>query len=102
MAIAFGLVGFADDYVKVKRGRNPGLTIMQKSIAEVAIMGLYLYTLSTAELYVYTFVGVRDIGIFYWIIGVIAIYCTVNAVNFTDGIDGLAPPSLQLPVSALR
>lgn len=91
MAIAFGLVGFADDYVKVKRGRNLGLTIMQKSIAEVAIMGLYLYTLSTAgATYVFIpFVGVRDIGIFYWIIGVIAIYCTVNAVNFTDGIDGL-------------
>jgi len=91
MAIAFALVGFADDYIKVKRGRNLGLTIMQKSIAQVIIMGLYLYTLSSVgATYIYIpFVGVRDIGIFYWILGVLAIYCTVNAVNFTDGIDGL-------------
>jgi phospho-N-acetylmuramoyl-pentapeptide-transferase len=91
MAIAFALVGFADDYIKVKRGRNLGLTIMQKSIAQVIIMGLYLYTLSSVgATYIYIpFVGVRDIGIFCWILGVLAIYCTVNAVNFTDGIDGL-------------
>ena len=91
MAIAFALVGFADDFIKVKRGRNLGLTIMQKSIAQVIIMGLYLYTLSSVgATYIYIpFVGVRDIGIFYWILGVLAIYCTVNAVNFTDGIDGL-------------
>ncbi|HPP68897.1 MAG TPA: phospho-N-acetylmuramoyl-pentapeptide-transferase, partial [Clostridiales bacterium] len=74
-----------------KRGSNLGLTIMQKSIAQVIIMGLYLYTLSSVgATYIYIpFVGVRDIGIFYWILGVLAIYCTVNAVNFTDGIDGL-------------
>lgn len=91
MAFAFALIGFADDYIKVAKKRNLGLTIPQKTIAQIIVMGGYLATLRTAgATYIYfPFFGNLDLKWFFWIVGAAVIYCTVNAVNFTDGIDGL-------------
>ncbi len=91
MALGFGAVGFADDYVKVVKKRNLGLTIKQKTIAQVLIILGYLGSLYAAgATYMFVpFVGNIDMGYFFWFFGVFVIYCTVNAVNFTDGIDGL-------------
>lgn len=91
MAFAFALIGFADDYIKVAKKRNLGLTIPQKTIAQIIVMGGYLATLRTVgATYIYfPFFGNLDLKWFFWIIGAAVIYCTVNAVNFTDGIDGL-------------
>ncbi len=91
MAFAYALIGFADDYIKVVKKRNLGLTIKQKSVAQIVVMGSYLYSLHIAgATYVFIpFFGNVDLGWFFWVLGPVVMYCTVNAVNFTDGIDGL-------------
>ncbi len=91
MAFCFALIGFVDDYIKVVKKRNLGLTVLQKTIAQIVVMGGYLGTLYAAgATYVYLpFAGNIELGLFFWVLGVIVLYCTVNAVNFTDGVDGL-------------
>ncbi|MDR1629578.1 MAG: phospho-N-acetylmuramoyl-pentapeptide-transferase [Oscillospiraceae bacterium] len=92
MAIAYSLIGLADDYIKVVKKRNLGLTIKQKSIAQVLVIGVYLGTLYYAgarHMYL-PFIGSVEMNpIVFTVFGAITMYCTVNAVNFTDGIDGL-------------
>ncbi|MBR5427879.1 MAG: phospho-N-acetylmuramoyl-pentapeptide-transferase [Clostridia bacterium] len=91
MAVAYALVGFTDDYIKVVKKRNLGLTIPQKSVMQILIMGVYLGTMySRGATYVYLpFVGNIELGWGSLILGLAVMYCTVNAVNFTDGVDGL-------------
>lgn len=93
MAVGFGLIGFADDYIKIVKKRNLGLTILQKTVAQVLVMGAYLtslYMSMNRSPYMFIpFVGNRQIGFWFWILGVCVIYAAINAVNFTDGIDGL-------------
>lgn len=91
MALAFGLIGFADDYIKVAKKRNQGLSIVQKTIAQILVIGAYLFALHhSGATYIFVpFYGNVETGFFFWIIGAAALYATVNAVNFTDGIDGL-------------
>lgn len=91
MAVGFGLIGFADDYIKVVKKRNLGLTIAQKSVAQILLMLAYLGALyMSGNTYMsIPFVGNVDLGFFFWVFGLIVMYATVNAVNFTDGVDGL-------------
>ena len=93
MALMVGLVGVADDYIKVVKKRNLGLSIVQKSIAQVVICAGYLTSLFLAmgkDPYMFVpFIGKVDLGIWFWVLGVCVIYGAINAVNFTDGIDGL-------------
>lgn len=93
MAVGFGIIGFADDYIKVVKKRNLGLTILQKTIAQILVMGAYLTSLFLSmgkKPYMYIpFVGNVEMGIFFWIFGIAVLYAAINAVNFTDGIDGL-------------
>ena len=91
MAFGFGLIGFADDYIKVVKKRNLGLTITQKSVAQIALMLAYLgalYMSGNTFMHI-PFVGSVDLKWFFWFFGMAVIYLTVNAVNFTDGVDGL-------------
>ncbi|MEG1614745.1 MAG: phospho-N-acetylmuramoyl-pentapeptide-transferase, partial [Oscillospiraceae bacterium] len=93
MALTFGIIGFIDDYIKVVKKRNLGLTAMQKTVLQLLTCGGYLSSLALVETpYMFIpFVGNREywlLPIFY-LFGIIVIYATVNAVNFTDGIDGL-------------
>lgn len=93
MALMFGLVGFADDYIKVVKKRNLGLSIIQKSVLQLVICGGYLASLYLAmgkDPYMYIpFIGNVGLGFWFWILGICVIYGAINAVNFTDGIDGL-------------
>ncbi len=91
MALGFGIIGFADDYIKVVKKRNLGLTITQKSVAQILLMLAYLGALyMSGNTYMsIPFAGNVDLKWFFWIFGMAVIYATVNAVNFTDGIDGL-------------
>ncbi len=91
LAIGLGLVGFADDYIKVVKKRNLGLTEIQKTIPQVILIIGYLATLSMNGLTYMNipFVGAVDLKWFFWIFGIAVIYGAVNAVNFTDGVDGL-------------
>ncbi len=92
MAIGFGIIGFLDDYIKVAKKRNLGLTILQKTVLQIIVMLGYLATLyfndPTGSMFI-PFFGMVQTRIFFWVIGIAVIYCTTNAVNFTDGVDGL-------------
>ncbi len=92
MAAAYGAIGFIDDYVKVAKKRNLGLTPPQKLILQFAVAGAYLFTMymfgEDTKTYI-PFYGMLDIGILYYPISAILIVGIVNAVNLTDGIDGL-------------
>lgn len=92
MALGFAFIGFLDDYIKVVKKRNMGLTILQKTVLQIVLMVGYLLTLyindPTGSMFI-PFVGMIETRIFFWAIGIAVIYCTTNAVNFTDGIDGL-------------
>ena len=92
MAVGFGVVGFLDDYISIKKHRNLGLTEIQKLILQFIIVGAYLLSVAlaggTTET-VIPFLGPVDLGFFYYILAAVFIVGMVNAVNFTDGIDGL-------------
>ena len=92
MAVAFGAIGFMDDYIGIVKKRNLGLTEKQKLVLQFAVAIAYFASLglsgdSTATLI--PFVGQVDLGFFYYILAAILLVGLVNAVNFTDGIDGL-------------
>ena len=93
MALGYGLLGFIDDYTKVVRKQNEGLTAKQKLVGQILLAIMFLVglhfsgTLSTVL--VIPFVGQLDIGFFYYPLAVFIIVGASNAVNLTDGIDGL-------------
>lgn len=93
-AVGFGLIGFFDDYIKIAKKRNTGLTAMQKTVFQLILCILYIVTLSISNVISTVvnipFLGQLDFGWFYYPLVVAGIYFMVNAVNLTDGIDGLA------------
>ena len=92
----FGAVGFVDDYLKVVKKRNKGLSakgklIGQIVIATIAVSALMIDPEFSTKLSVPFFKNVRpDLGWFYLPFAVVVIVSTSNAVNLTDGLDGLA------------
>ena len=92
MAVAFGAIGFMDDYISILKKRNLGLTEKQKLVLQFAVAAAYFLSLGLAGEPTATtipFVGQLDLGWFYYILAAIVLVGLVNAVNFTDGIDGL-------------
>ncbi len=94
-SLIFGLIGFVDDFIGVKKKRNMGLTEIQKLLLQLAAAALYLVLLRrtghlTSELYIpFANVSVTIPWILYLILSIFIIVGTVNAVNLTDGVDGL-------------
>ncbi len=92
MAVCYGGIGFIDDYIKVVKKRNLGLTAIQKLIMQFSVVALYLAVMrllgDNTDIAV-PFVGMVDLGWFYYIIMGLVIVGITNAVNLTDGIDGL-------------
>ena len=103
LALVCGVIGFLDDFVKVKNKRNLGLTEIQKLVLQLAAAALFLILLRrtghlTGDLYIpFANVSVTIPWILYLILSVFIIVGTVNAVNITDGIDGLNT-SVTIPV----
>ena len=93
MAFGFGIIGFVDDYIKVVKKQNEGLTVIQKTLFQLVLSIGYIVTLClSSDQYMFIpFVGNIGYGspIIFGIFAICVIYATVNAVNFTDGIDGL-------------
>lgn len=94
--LGFGLVGFVDDYIKIFRGRSEGLRAFQKLVAQIGIalgIGLVFYASPgySTELSVPFFkTFTPDLGPFYIPFAILVIVGCSNAVNLTDGLDGLA------------
>ena len=104
LALIFGAIGCADDYVKVKKKRNLGLTAVQKLLLQLAAAVVFLSLMRfegslTPNLYV-PFLNVSIVlpWVVYLIFAAFVVVGTVNAVNITDGIDGLAS-SVTVPVA---
>lgn len=93
MALLFGFVGFVDDLIKVKKKQNEGLKPMQKIIMQVLIIAAFftshIIAGDTSTVITFPFLGQIDFGIFYYIVMGLGILYLVNAVNLTDGVDGL-------------
>ena len=94
MALIFGFIGFLDDYIKDVKKRNLGLNAKQKLIMQFFTAVAYLLSVylagDTSTTVIFPFFGQLDLGFFYYVIMILFILFLSNAVNLTDGIDGLA------------
>ncbi len=109
LTLSFGAVGFADDYLSLKRGKNLGLRARDKFFIQVLLAAGFMTWMAltasegiTTEIQVLpnsllnTFAAgkiVWNLGVLYYIIGGIMLIGFSNATNFTDGADGLASGS---------
>ncbi len=92
--VLYSLIGFLDDFLSLKRGKNEGLTVIQKFIGQIIValifFAIYMkYNGNTT--FVVTTLGINiELG---WLYGVFILLLLVgfsNAVNLTDGLDGLS------------
>lgn len=94
--LGFGFIGFLDDYIKVVMKRSEGLTPMQKMTGQIivtAIFAFYIINFTSVELSMlipFSDGKYLNLGIFTIPMMFIVMIGTVNGVNFTDGLDGLA------------
>jgi len=95
-ALMCGFIGWMDDYIKVVKKRNLGLTAKQKTALQLLATAAYLAALALGGMDStwIPFIGdvniASGVGLVFWPIAFVFIYYIVNAVNLTDGIDGLA------------
>ncbi len=103
LGLCFGLVGFLDDFCKLKYKRNLGLTALQKALLQMAVSAIYLYLLysqgiMTCDVYVPFFDTTFYLHpIVYIFFAMFVMVGCVNAVNLTDGVDGLCG-TVTIPV----
>ena len=97
-SIVFGMIGFFDDYQKIKLKNHIGISAKTRLIFQVLFSLIIVYFIESslsddiANTVNFPFLKnfVLDLGIFYYIVGIIVIVGSANAVNLTDGLDGLA------------
>jgi phospho-N-acetylmuramoyl-pentapeptide-transferase len=92
--LSYGLIGFIDDYLIIKRKNNIGLTEFQKIVGQLVIALITFYLLMKSghepQLYIYS-LGIKiHMAWFYGIFLLFILVASSNAVNITDGLDGLA------------
>ena len=94
-SLANGAIGIVDDLTKLKKKQNEGLTPRQKIVLQLTFAAAYialmkLYGVIDTSLYIPFFDVSVDLGILYYFFAILVCLGTVNCVNLTDGIDGLA------------
>lgn len=103
LALSFGAVGFVDDFTKLKKKQNEGLTSMQKLLLQLAVSALFLYimyrngSLSCALYIPFADVSFQVHPLVYIFFAMFVMLGCDNAVNLTDGVDGLCG-SVTIPV----
>ena len=103
LSLCFGLVGFLDDFFKIKHKQNLGLTSIQKFLLQLAVCAIYLYLMYKLQdmntVLTIPFVNVQFTihPIVYIFFAMFVMVGCVNAVNLTDGVDGLCG-SVTIPV----
>ncbi len=94
VSIAFSLIGFLDDFEKISHKQNLGLTPWQKIVFQVIVSLVYVILMEKygecGTAVRIPFIGMIDFGWFYYPLMIFCIVGIVNAVNLTDGLDGLA------------
>lgn len=102
LLLGHGLIGFIDDYIKVVMKRNLGLTAIQKFLMQFALAGAYVYYaehyIRSTTVWVPGVDIIVDLGWGYYVLAFLLLVGTTNAVNLTDGLDGLAA-SVTIPVT---
>ena len=96
--ISFGIIGFYDDFIKIKNNSSNGLRARNRIIIQIIISTIIVYLIQSnlsnsfsSSIYFPFFKNlVLDFGIFYFFIGIFIIIGSSNSVNLTDGLDGLA------------
>ena len=102
-ALVFGVIGFLDDYEKVKKKQNLGLTALQKFVLQLAAAVAFLMLmrfegLLSPNLYIpFVNISIPLSWPLYMVFAAFVVVGAVNAVNLTDGLDGLAT-SVTIPV----
>ena len=93
LTLGHAVIGFIDDYIKVVMKRNLGLTAKQKFLLQFILAGAYVYFAEThlqnTTLWVPLVNITFDFGWAYYALAFILLVGTTNAVNLTDGLDGL-------------
>lgn len=103
LAFSYGIVGFLDDFCKVKYKRELGLTAVQKSLLQMAVSAVFLYAMYRSgnmnmDLFIpFTAIRLQIHPLVYTFFAMFVTVGTVNAVNLTDGVDGLSS-SVTIPV----
>ena len=103
LSLCFGFVGFLDDFAKMKKKQNEGLTSIQKFMLQLAVSALFLYIMyrsgaMSTEMYIPFFhLSIPLHPIVYIFLSMFIMVGCDNAVNITDGVDGLSS-SVTLPV----
>ncbi len=92
--VLYAFIGFLDDFLSLKRGKNEGLTVVQKFIGQIIIAILFfaIYMKYNGNTYLtISTLGINiDLGWFYGVFILLLMVGFSNAVNLTDGLDGLA------------
>ena len=93
LTLGHAVIGFIDDYIKVVMKRNLGLTAKQKFLLQFILAGAYVYFAEThlqnTNLWMPLVNITFDFGWAYYALAFILLVGTTNAVNLTDGLDGL-------------
>lgn len=104
VTLGFGLLGFMDDFIKVVMKRNLGLTSKQKLLGQIIISVIFYFIFKQSELSTVISIPLTDISfdlgwgyslfIIFWMVGF------SNAVNLTDGLDGLVSGTAAIAFGA--
>ncbi len=103
--LGFSIIGFLDDFLKIKKKQSEGLKPWQKLGGQLVISVCFLtylqmaHVVDTSIIIPFTYGYQWDLGLFYYPLMVIVLLGTVNGVNLTDGLDGLST-SVTIAVSA--
>lgn len=103
LALCFGFIGFLDDFAKIKHKANLGLTASQKMMLQLAVSALFIYIMYksghlTSALYIpFANIWIHIHPMLYILFTMFVVVGCVNAVNLTDGVDGLSS-SVTVPV----
>jgi phospho-N-acetylmuramoyl-pentapeptide-transferase len=93
-ALSYGLIGAIDDFMKIKRKNASGITAVQKLLMQFTAAFIIVYLIQQINSHTYLIVpfsGYKlDLGWFYYLLSSVVIVGVSNAVNLTDGVDGLA------------
>ncbi|HEY4029803.1 MAG TPA: phospho-N-acetylmuramoyl-pentapeptide-transferase [Caulobacteraceae bacterium] len=108
VTVAFGLLGFLDDYYKVTKRTSDGLSSKARLLIEFAVAGIATWFimqsqidgLSGALAVPFIKTALIPLGVFFLVVGGFVIAGAANAVNFTDGLDGLAIVPVMIASSA--
>ena len=108
LSLCFGFIGFLDDFAKMKKKQNEGLTSIQKALLQMAVSAVFLYAMyktdaiAVVDGMIPLYIPFYDVSfsihpILYIAFAMFVMVGCVNAVNLTDGVDGLSS-SVTIPV----